>query len=366
MTTDALKIVHIISSLKRGGRERQLANIYKYSEKPKYQIKIIIFNDSTYNYIEEYNIQSDIVKIHSINFFCRLFELYRIIKTYSPDVIWAWGNMEAVYALLISTLTRITFINGAIRHGIRLNKPSHNFRMLVLHLCKHIVANSYAGLHANKLKRGYVLYNGIDDKFINKKNSSLKKKKLKETAEYPLNVPILVSVANLVPYKDYYTVLSALKKIKDNSINFFYFILGDGPLKKETEDTITKYGLRNDVKLIGNVQNVDQYLRISDLFIHSSKGEGCSNAVLEAMAAGLPIIASNTGGTSEILSKKNGFLFKYKDDEELFRLIKDSLLNINSLKQMGHSSIQMVEEKFTINCMMTKYYRIIEKITQVL
>ena len=163
----------------------------------------------------------------------------------------------------------------------------------------------------------------------------------------------------------YSSKTTILELIKNKGANFYYLILGDGPQRKNLEDFIKKSGLEDNVTIVGNVENVHEYLKISDVFIHSSKGEGCSNAILEAMAAGLPIIASNTGGTSEILSDKNGFLFNYQDVEGLYKLIKDSILNIYSLKKMGYSSKQIMEEKFTVKCMMTKYYNIIKKITLV-
>ncbi|MGM0613906.1 MAG: glycosyltransferase, partial [Bacteroidota bacterium] len=248
--------------------------------------------------------------------------------------------------------------------GIRSNRFSHYFRTFILHLSPYIVANSHAGLKANNLKRGMVLYNGIAPKFIGK--LSIKEKKTRRESMLPeANGKLLfVSVANLVPYKDYFSILEALKELNTEKVDFHYLILGDGPLRSEIEETIKQYGLNENITLLGNVENVHEYLKISDIFIHSSKGEGCSNAILEAMAAGLPIVASNTGGTSEIVDEKNGILFEYK----IHGQIKNALLEfVNSMQRMEKAenySLSFIQEKFTIERMMKEYYSFLNEIAK--
>ena len=160
------KTIHIISSLTRGGRERQLSTIVSKAVLDGYPTKIVYFNSRKISYIEEYNLKHDILKIKSKNFFCRLLELDQLLRCHDPDVVYTWGNLESVFVLLLKTFHNFQFINGSVRHGIRLKKLSHYFRTAILHLSEHIVANSHAGLKANSLKKGYVLYNGVDSKFF--------------------------------------------------------------------------------------------------------------------------------------------------------------------------------------------------------
>jgi glycosyltransferase involved in cell wall biosynthesis len=216
------------------------------------------------------------------------------------------------------------------------------------------VANSYAGLKANGIKEGYVLYNGIDPKF-DKANWP------KEPPKPTNRVLNLLSIANLVPYKDYFTVLEALKRIKDDDLGFRYFIIGEGPLRNEIEARIKELGLSEMIQLLGRVNKPENYLNKADIFIHSSKGEGCSNAILEAMYMALPVIASDTGGTSEIVGS-NAILFEYKNIQQLSEAIKKLLQDENLRKNMADESYRIAVSKFSVNSMLNNYDSIIAKI----
>ena len=350
-------VIHIISSLSRGGRERQIATIVANTDFEKYPTRIIYFNSSKDSYIDEYDLHNHVVKLKTKHFILRLRELNSLLREYKPDIVYTWGNPESLYVLIIKPFHKFIFLNGSIRHGIRSRVLSHYFRTAVLHLSQHVVANSYAGLKANKLKRGFVLYNGIDDKFLDPlTDRTAKRLELVNISNEKL---LFVSVANFVPYKDYITVLIALKNLKSHGVDFHYLILGDGPSRKTIENYIIDFGLEENVSIIGIVENVHEYLKISDIFIHSSKGEGCSNAILEATAAGLPIVATNTGGTPEIVSSESGFLFQYGNSNELIDVLTYCSQNLHKCANMGRYSNNKIRKEFTIKQMIENYYKCI-------
>lgn len=355
-----VKIKHIISSLSRGGRERQLAILVSNTNLEKYPTKIIYFNKKTNSYIDEYGLQDTAIQIKQKGKFKRFIELHKVLKSEKPDIVYTWGNGESISILLLKPFHCFKFINGSVRHGVRAKKFSHYFRTLILHLSKNIVANSKAGLKVNGLSKGELLYNGIENKFLEPLSNRYSRRQ--ELVNVAQEVPLIISVANLVPYKDYFTVLKALKMLKEDGFKFYYLILGDGPMRKEVDAKISHYGLNQSIRIFGNVENVTEFLKISDIFIHSSKGEGCSNAILEAMAAGLPIIATNTGGTLEIVTADNGFLFGYQSTNELYNHIKEFLTNPDKAKLMGRRSKEIIEKDFSITRLMEEYYRIIRKV----
>lgn len=358
-----IKVIHLISSLQRGGRERQLATINKYTNKFNYPTKIIVFNRSKNNYIAEYKIAyKDLYYLKSKNTIKRLFEITKIYNEFKPDIIYAWGGFEATFGLSISPFINAKFINGSIRHGIVLFRRKHIWRLILLHLSKFVVANSYAGLKANHLKKGYVLYNGTDGSFQKNIPSENRLEMIYKIFPNYKNELILISVANLVPYKDYFTILEALKKLSDKGYRFYYLIIGEGLIKRVITDKIEKFILKDNINLLGRINDVQNYLQIADIFIHSSLGEGCSNAILEAMAAGLPIIASDTGGTSEIVTENNGFLFEYKNAEQLESRIKKLLDDPHLRLEMGHQSAKFARENFTVDVMMRNYYNILKEV----
>lgn len=359
-----LKVIHLISSLSRGGRERQLATIVSNTDIEKYPTIIIYFNDRKNTYVHEYGLKKHTIKIQARGFWNRLMELHKLIIKENPDIVYTWANFESIFILLLKPFHRFKFINGSVRHGIRSKNISHYFRTLILHLSPYIVANSHAGLKANKLKRGKVLYNGIDTKFIGKLNDKEKLVRRESLPKIASRKPVFISVANMVPYKDYFSVLIALQLVKKENYDFHYLVLGDGPLRNEIINTINQSNLTENTTLLGNVENVHDYLQMADIFIHSSKGEGCSNAILEAMAAGLPIIAADTGGTSEIVTNESGGLFAYKNIIQIKESIEFLLNNPGKRKLFGENSQRIVKEKFTIQQMMNNYYKILLEIAK--
>lgn len=143
------------------------------------------------------------------------------------------------------------------------------------------------------------------------------------------NTSILLSVGELNKNKNHETVLQALSKLKDK--NFIYLICGRGVLKEYLERKIQELHLENKVKLLGYRSDVMEILKISDLFIFPSKREGLPVSVIEAMAAGLPVIASNVRGNRDLISKEN--LFEPDDADTLVKLIEKQFDDIANDKR---------------------------------
>jgi glycosyltransferase involved in cell wall biosynthesis len=355
-------VIHIISSLRRGGRERQLSILYKHTKNTDLKFRIICIKGGDASYVEEYEMRDEIVFLSSERIIGRYREIRKILDESGADIIWTWGRPEAILGLLLSIFTGVKHINGSIRHGILKFRLSHIYRMLVLQLSKYRVANSKAGLRANFLKRGFIWYNGIDDLFFKSFFSEPERAKLMAELALDKDHAILISVANLVPYKDYYTIIAALRKLKDQGFRFYYLIVGEGPERGSIETAINMNGLSDNIKLLGRRTDVKELLNLSDLFIHSSIGEGCSNAILEAMAAGKPIIATDVGGTPEIVDRSNALLFKSKHVDQLEDHLRTVLSDPEKRLQMGKNSGRIARERFSVKTMVDRYREILNSI----
>lgn len=173
----------------------------------------------------------------------------------------------------------------------------------------------------------YVPGVGIDiEKFRNTKVNVCQKKK---ELCIPENIPVLLSVGELNKNKNHIVVLNALSKLQDK--RFIYLICGRGILKEYLEEKIKELGLNNNVKLLGYRNDITKILKIADLFIFPSKREGLPVSLIEAMAANLPVIASNVRGNRDLLRKEN--LFEPDDADALVRLIEKQLDNIENSKR---------------------------------
>jgi len=346
-----INVIHFTSCIRRGGIERQVSEI--------------IYNSTTINHIwvslyyskDNYLINSDniLYTIHSPKIIKRIKEFNKVVKSFNPGVVVCWDVATYIIALLSKGIRSNQIINASIQHGIFKETKSGYLRMFVAHLSKYVMANSQAGLRVNKLKKGILLYNGVNEIF----NKEIYIKEDHSTSKR--YHPILVSIMNMTPYKDYFTIFKALELLKQEGINFTYYIIGDGPLRANYESYLSKSIIKCNVVLLGNINSPEEYLVQSDIFIHSSKGEGVSNAILEAMYMGLPIITTDTGGTLEIL-EDNAITFSYQDYQALYEglniLINDEKLR----KRMGEKSHSIVKEKFTTERMVRNYERIINAV----
>ncbi len=348
-------VLHIVYSLQRGGKERQLALICKHSR--GVDNRIICLKQDQGGYPEEYELTDKITYLNEDGFWARLKGLAALAGEMRPQVLISWGNAEAVMSMLLAARSGLKTINFSLRHGIRRKTLWQLSRTLVLHASRYVVANSEAGLRANNLRKGMVLYNGAETFPVS--CGSVDKDARKKALTGQNSSPVLVSVANLVPYKDYPTVLKCLSNLKKKSYAFTYLIIGDGPRRAEIEEMIQTLGLSDNVMITGRIANVGDYLDISDIMVHSSLGEGCSNAILEGMSHGLPIVATKVGGTPEIVGSRNSLLFEYGDQVTLERHLISLLDDPARLKSMAEASLQMVRAKFSLAKMVERYEAIV-------
>lgn len=361
-----MKILFTTDSIHRGGKERQIFILTTTILESGFDVCIVTRKFSEENYLSEYRLEESIARIYKGKTWVDEFYLFkRIIISEKPDIMISWDLQTSLFALLLHRKYNFKFVNASIQHGIRLFRLVHILRSITCFFSPYVMANSFAGLKANNLKPGkrrFVLNNGIEAKFQNIRAKSevedLRERLIPDYNEKPCLV--YISVANFVPYKDYFTVIKALAKIK-SSIVFRYLILGDGPMRGEIEKAINDFGLEKQVFLIGKTENVKEYLFASDIMIHSSRGEGISNAILEGMYAGLPIIATNVGGIPETVFPASSILFPYKDVDALYHCLLKSLelkasFNPESEEYKAHL------KKFSVDTMISRFEEIIGEV----
>lgn len=363
-----MNLVFITDNISRGGKERQLTLLSSSLLKNGHIVNIFTKHISSYNYLNEYNIDESIVTVYGTgNRLNDFLKIKKLILLTSPEIVITWDFTSSIFALLLYKKFKFNFINASLRHGIRLPKISHFIRSITFHLSPIVVANSKAGLKANNLfpsEKRIVINNGVEWKFRPDDNMEMKLKKRNIIAPFLIdsNRLLLISVANLLPIKDYLTVLAALQKVKE-SLKFYYLIIGDGPMRKQIESAIQNYNLEDCVFLIGKTIHVADFLAVSDLFIHSSKGEGISNAILEAMFSGLPVISTNVGGVPETVFPPSSILFKYKDVDELYQSILAAKTTIISFDRNSEEYLNHLD-KFSVGQMVKRFEDLINSVVE--
>ena len=154
---------------------------------------------------------------------------------------------------------------------------------------------------------------------------------------------VMVSVGELNVNKNHEVVIKGLSKIKHEQIK--YFICGEGEYHDDLQALIEKLGLVENVFLLGYRTDIVNIEKIADLFVFPSKREGLPVALMEAMASGLPVLASKIRGNIDLLeSQKNGWLISSDNEKQwgeyIFRLSNQR----TSLKKMGRSNIEKIKK----------------------
>lgn len=151
----------------------------------------------------------------------------------------------------------------------------------------------------------------------------------KETVDYkPLpNTINLITVGRLSYEKGYDRLITACHQLNVDQLNFQLIIIGEGPERKKLEELIQQFNLKDKVKLLGQQDNPYKYLKLSDLFICSSRGEGFGLVVAEAMTLGIPVVTVDCAGPRELSNNGEYALLVDNSEEELYKGIKQLILD---------------------------------------
>ena len=166
----------------------------------------------------------------------------------------------------------------------------------------------------------------------------------------PENATIFMTVCELIPRKNVDTAIKAFKKAKIE--NSYLIVCGDGQYKNELHNLIDREKLGNTVKLLGFRGDIAELLHAADVFVFPTKQEGLPGALMEAMASGLPCIASNIRGNLDLLGEDYKYLLDPMDTEAwangLNEILKDKITcGIYSREQIKKFDIQKAIENYT-------------------
>lgn len=178
----------------------------------------------------------------------------------------------------------------------------------------------------------------------------------------PEGQPILTHISNFRPVKRVLDVVKIFNKVLDQ-IDSRLLLVGDGPDRTSAEKMCRDFGIEDKVVFLGKVKNPIEALMISDLFILPSEAESFGLAALEALAAGVPVIASNTGGIPELVEDGvSGFLCKVGDVKSMAKKAIRILSNKDDFSDYKSSSLEKAKT-FRIDSILPQYLRIYNNVT---
>ena len=301
------------------------------------------------------------IKIHNIlrktkndlTVFCRL---YRLCRSYKPDIVHCWDSMTAVYLSPTCKLLGIKLLNGMIIDSPACQNIYNKYWLrarLTFPFSDYIVGNSKAGLIAYRApgKKSEVIYNGFNfDRTKDLVNKEIIKDQLGVGSEYLIGM-----VATFWEKKDYATYYKAAQLLLEKRRDIIFLAVGAETDSDESRTLVNKKFMDN-FRFLGKRSGIESVINAMDICVLSTFTEGISNSILEYMALGKPVIATRGGGTIEIVKdQETGFLIEPSSPEELARkveiLLNDPLLRV----KLGSAGKERIMKEFSIDRMVNKY-----------
>jgi glycosyltransferase involved in cell wall biosynthesis len=173
----------------------------------------------------------------------------------------------------------------------------------------------------------------------------------------------VVAVGSLIPLKSYDVLIEAAAVLAASATDFELLLAGDGAERPRLESLANRLGIAGRVKFLGDVEDVPGLLRAADVFVHPAITEGLSNAILEALAEGIPVVACPVGATPEIIEDgQNGLLVPVRQPQVLARAM-GSLLNDACLRQrLGRAGLALVRDRFSESSITNQYETVFRRL----
>ena len=355
------KIIIFMPSIEGGGVEKNLFIISNYLSSKFDQIKLITLSNNTKKFnkkikIENYEFLKKIVKLRILKIiFCSFFLLLELIKNKNCVIFSFQANL---YSIIISKLLKkkiVIRLNSSPKGWIKNNIQKKIFKKIYSYADLIIVNSIEFKKHLDSILqiKSVCIYNPIDKKNIINKS----KIKLKKNPYRYANSLKIINIGRLVDQKDHLTLFKAIKKIKDKITNEL-IVIGQGKQHKNLKNFIISNDLKKRIQILKFKNNPFPYLKLSDLFILSSKYEGLPNVLLEAIALKKFIISSNcpSGPKGILKNGKYGLLFKVGSVKDLVKKIKlyiDQKKNNKKKINLAYKSLN----RFNYSKNLKKYYQ---------
>jgi sugar transferase (PEP-CTERM/EpsH1 system associated) len=371
-------VAHIIYALSTGGLENGLVNIINRSPPERYRHVIIcltVADEFAHRITAENVLVIELHKREGHDLRC-YWRLRRLLQELRPAIIHS-RNMAALESQLCSIgLPDVKRVHG--EHGREVNDlDGSNWKYLIFRKFMRIFVHRYiavskdlenwlitkVGVTPDKIQQ---IYNGVDFSLFapqTVKPLALLRARWRELD----GILVAGTVGRLTPVKDQQLLLQALAHLREGhpelSDRLRLLIVGDGPLYPVLTQMVEQLALQDVVWLAGDRDDVSSLLQAMDIFVLPSLGEGISNTVLEAMASGLPVIATAVGGNIELVEEGvNGSLVPVGDHQALSNAMASLLKNDAERSRQGANGRQRVCQRFDWSRTVDGYLRVYDEL----
>lgn len=350
-----MNLIFVTSTLTSGGAERVISLLANEFANQGHEVELICLTNLKADY---YKVDDKVKLTHAEDIaghslLKRLLWLRQHIKESNCDCVVAF--MEAVYEFVLMALlgTGIPVISSERKDPSTLSITRKILRWFLLPTASaHVVQTKKIKEYYNRCiqKKTHIIYNPVNSKVFDIATSQRKKR--------------IISVGRLFDQKNHKMMIDAFMLIAYNYPEWQLVIYGEGPLRETLEKRIEAFGLQERVLLLGRSENVINEVAQSEIFCLSSDYEGMSNAMIEAMCLGVPVISTKVSGTDELLhDKEDSLLIDIGDTYSLSRAFASLISNEVFRKQYGERC-KKKSEMFKLKKITSEWEQLIIKVSR--
>lgn len=368
--TKKVKIIHVVHALGVGGLENGLVNILNRLDS-HFVHTIICLSRSGPMAARIRNPGIEIIEMHlpTDSFRFPVLRLAREIRKLSPDIVHTrgWSTIDAICAARVAGVPYV--IHG--EHGREAADPDgRNRRRNMVRKWLSPMVNRFVtvsddlrswlieavGIPGSKV---VTIHNGVDiNRFTPAACDSSRRSLALAKGGFTVS-----TVGRLDPVKDHASMFHGFLPIAQADRSVRLVVAGDGPMRRTIERLAVDLKISDRITLLGERQDIPQILQASDVFTLTSIAEGISNTILEAMAVGLPIVATRVGGNPELVDNGvTGFLVGVQDAKALTVAYENYLKDPKLRALHGHNARFRAEAKFSLERMASQYGQLYDEL----
>ncbi|MHB2155312.1 glycosyltransferase [Calditrichota bacterium GD2] len=364
MVSKKIKVAHLINYLSPAGKEVGIVKLLNGLNPDVFAPVLIVMG----KVFDTMGLDVDKTKLLEIvkgegNDFSLIFKLKDIFKEEGLDIVHthSWGTL--VEGITAAKLARVPIVihgeHGSYHKDFKrkwVQKIMFNWADQVLSVSA-LLADDLSRTLGVKREKILPILNGVDtEKFKPQpEKREFYRKKLNGNAD----TIIIGTIGRPMKVKNHQLMIKALARLKKKNRSVKFIIIGDTPmysLRDELEKLAQELDVLEDVLFMGYRDDIPGYLNAFDIFVLPSLSEGCSNVIQEAMATGLPIVASRVGGNPELIEhEREGLLFTSNSLEELVNAIQYLIENPQRAKQLGQNALKKARRQFALPVMIKSY-----------
>ena len=359
---ETIKILYLVTQSEFGGAQRYIFDLVTNLPDSKYHAEVAaggsgeLFSSLEKAGVKSYRLKNLVRQINPIKDVAAYLEIKKLLQKTRPDILHLNSSKAGVIGAIAGSHAGIKKIIYTV-HGFVFNEPLPNWKKNI-----YLVMEKFSAKYKDKLicvsefdrKIGIKKRICAPEKLITIRNGIeqiefLDQQWARNELKLDQNMTIVGTVANFYPTKGLPDLVQAAKTVNQKIPGTVFAVIGDGGKRNLLETKINELKLNKNFILLGEKKEAWRYLKAFDAYVCSSVKEGLPYSIMEAMAAGLPVIATKVGGIPELIEENvNGLLVEPRNPDKLAEKIITVLKGKDLADRLSAQSKDKVEKYFNL------------------